>query len=112
MLRRASLLLRRFLATSTPTPEYGARRPPLYQPLGVPPDGTDAQAVSTKWGSNAMDLVQAADVIVMKKGTSVAACDGGGGALGHPLEYIQLHRAEEDHPAICKYCGAKFLAAH
>ena len=34
-------------------------------------------------------------------------CDGGGGALGHPIEYIQLNKIS-DEPAICKYCGLRF----
>jgi uncharacterized Zn-finger protein len=113
MLRRAAPVLRRFFASSTSsTSAPGPPHAPRYQPLGVPPEGTDKRAVAAKWGSNAMDLVQAAEVIVLEKGVTVAACDGGGGALGHPLEYIQLSRAEERYPAVCKYCGNKFTAAH
>jgi uncharacterized Zn-finger protein len=37
----------------------------------------------------------------------VAVCDGGGGALGHPVEYIQLDTVSKE-PAICKYCGLRF----
>ena len=37
----------------------------------------------------------------------VAVCDGGGGALGHPVEYIQLDNVSTA-PAICKYCGLRF----
>ncbi|MEM1192034.1 MAG: zinc-finger domain-containing protein [Pseudomonadota bacterium] len=33
------------------------------------------------------------------------SCDGGGGALGHPLVYYSL----EDGEAICGYCGRKFI---
>lgn len=44
----------------------------------------------------------------------VAICDGGGGSLGHPIEYIKLHftgnndegRTELD--GICKWCGLRF----
>ena len=36
-----------------------------------------------------------------------AVCDGGGGALGHPVEYIQLNTVS-DEPAVCKYCGLRF----
>lgn len=32
-------------------------------------------------------------------------CDGGGGALGHPLVYYSL----EDGEATCGYCGRKFI---
>ncbi len=35
------------------------------------------------------------------------ACDGGGGALGHPLVY--LHLDDETHEAICPYCSRKFV---
>ena len=33
------------------------------------------------------------------------ACDGGGGALGHPLVYYTL----VDGEAVCGYCGRKFI---
>lgn len=36
-------------------------------------------------------------------------CDGSGGALGHPAEFITLERAGE---AICKYCSRRFLHSH
>lgn len=34
------------------------------------------------------------------------ACNGGGGALGHPLVYIELG---EDGEAECGYCDRKFV---
>jgi NADH dehydrogenase (ubiquinone) Fe-S protein 6 len=40
----------------------------------------------------------------------VAVCDGGGGALGHPVEYIQLDTVSKS-PATCKYCGLRFQMA-
>ena len=33
-------------------------------------------------------------------------CDGGNGALGHPVEYITLERGAE---AVCKYCGRHYV---
>jgi len=42
---------------------------------------------------------------------TMAICDGGGGALGHPLEYIQLDTVSSK-PAVCKYCGVRFVMAH
>lgn len=39
----------------------------------------------------------------------MAICDGGGGALGHPIEYIQLNTRHHD-PATCKYCGLRFVS--
>lgn len=41
----------------------------------------------------------------------LAVCDGGGGALGHPVEYIQLDTVSKD-PQICKYCGLRYISAH
>ena len=35
------------------------------------------------------------------------ACDGGGGALGHPKVY--LHIKEEKGDVDCPYCGRRFL---
>ena len=38
------------------------------------------------------------------------ACDGGGGALGHPLVYMDM--GEDDHVE-CGYCDRRFvLSAH
>jgi uncharacterized Zn-finger protein len=39
---------------------------------------------------------------------SSAACDGGGGALGHPLIYINL---DKPGPHDCGYCGLRFIKA-
>lgn len=33
-------------------------------------------------------------------------CDGNGGALGHPIEYITLEKGGQ---AVCKYCDRRFL---
>jgi len=35
------------------------------------------------------------------------ACDGRGGPLGHPVEYMTL---EDKGEVICKYCGRRYLA--
>jgi NADH dehydrogenase (ubiquinone) Fe-S protein 6 len=35
-----------------------------------------------------------------------AICDGGGGALGHPIEYISL--AVPGSVVACKYCGLRY----
>eukprot|EP00850_Spirogloea_muscicola_P019926 SM000202S05897 [mRNA] locus=s202:169359:170148:- [translate_table: standard] len=40
----------------------------------------------------------------------VATCDGGKDpALGHPVEFVSLDNPE---PAVCKYCGLRFVPAH
>ncbi len=33
-------------------------------------------------------------------------CDGGGGALGHPLEFLTLEKGGQ---AVCKYCDRRFV---
>merc|ERR1712167_406681 len=40
---------------------------------------------------------------------STARCDGGGGPLGHPVEYIQLN-TKTGEPVECKYCGLRFFS--
>ncbi|KAI8844260.1 zinc-finger domain-containing protein [Chytridium lagenaria] len=37
------------------------------------------------------------------------ACDGGGGALGHPKVFINL---DDGHPVACGYCGQRFQIEH
>lgn len=39
----------------------------------------------------------------------VAACDGGGGPLGHPMVYINLDNSSVDDPTPCGYCGQTFV---
>ena len=34
------------------------------------------------------------------------ACDGGGGALGHPKVYLEMGQATE---VICPYCSRRFV---
>ncbi|ETV96819.1 hypothetical protein H310_10110 [Aphanomyces invadans] len=48
-----------------------------------------------------------AQVPVVEVDSDVAVCDGGGGALGHPLEYIALNTVS-DKPQTCKYCGLRY----
>ena len=59
--------------------------------------------------SNAEELVNKVPVIMVDGFEAV--CDGGGGALGHPIEYIQLNKVFSK-PAICKYCGLRFQSTH
>ena len=53
--------------------------------------------------SNAETLINSTDVIYVHG--NKAMCDGGGGALGHPIEFIQLKHGE---PSECKYCGLMY----
>ena len=77
---------------------------------------TNAQSKQYKLGkhrSNALGLVQKQPIIEVEG--NIAVCDGGGGALGHPLEYIQLGdradygpgNSKEDGVA-CIYCGLRY----
>ncbi|CAN8075885.1 unnamed protein product [Agarophyton chilense] len=104
MLRRSLVPLQRLASRSLSTP---ARRPHMHLPLGAVPDDTDLQSVRSKWGSDAMEKIQSTDIIEVD--ADVAVCNGGGGALGHPIEYIKLYVSDEHAgPQVCKYCGLKF----
>jgi len=48
-------------------------------------------------------LTSANDVVLVK--TRRVACDGGGGALGHPKTYLDMG---QDTEVVCKYCGRVF----
>ncbi len=37
------------------------------------------------------------------------ACDGGGGALGHPKTFYDLG---DNGEVVCLYCGQKFVSKH
>ena len=39
--------------------------------------------------------------------TMTVACDGGGGALGHPNVF--LHIDEHTHDTVCPYCSRRFV---
>ncbi|KAF0699983.1 Aste57867_9463 [Aphanomyces stellatus] len=55
--------------------------------------------------------IRIAQVPVIEVDSDTAVCDGGGGALGHPLEYIALNIVS-DEPQTCKYCGLRFKMKH
>jgi uncharacterized Zn-finger protein len=38
----------------------------------------------------------------------VVGCDGGGGALGHPLVYLHIERNGD---VVCPYCSRRFVLA-
>ena len=59
-------------------------------------------------GSNAETLVNQQGVIEVEG--AVAMCDGGGGSLGHPVEYIALD-TRLNTVQVCKYCGLQFKMA-
>uniref|UniRef100_K3WW26 Zinc finger CHCC-type domain-containing protein n=1 Tax=Globisporangium ultimum (strain ATCC 200006 / CBS 805.95 / DAOM BR144) TaxID=431595 RepID=K3WW26_GLOUD len=49
-----------------------------------------------------------AQVPVVEVEGNIAVCDGGGGALGHPLEYIQLDTVKHHGVQTCNYCGVRY----
>ncbi|KAJ3096728.1 hypothetical protein HDU97_005619 [Phlyctochytrium planicorne] len=51
----------------------------------------------------AIELIK--KVPIQKVHSRRVACDGGGGALGHPKVYINLDQGE---PVGCGYCGQRF----
>ena len=59
--------------------------------------------------SDAESLISKVPVIEVAARTAV--CDGGGGALGHPIEFIQLDRVDAGSAETCPYCGLRFLMA-
>merc|ERR1719175_453535 len=57
--------------------------------------------VNTEW---AIDLIAKVPPKVVH--TRIVACDGGGGALGHPKVYINL---DDGKPQGCIYCGLRYV---
>lgn len=58
-----------------------------------------------KHRSNALELILKVPIIEVEG--DVAVCDGGGGALGHPLEYIKVG-GRGGEPTPCIYCGLRY----
>lgn len=106
----------RHLSTSGPPPSV-----PPKSPYNIEPDSADKSKEEMrlhyrsneesefklgKHRSNALELVEKFPIIEVEG--EMAICDGGGGALGHPLEYISLER-----PGVverCKYCGLRYAS--
>lgn len=65
---------------------------------------TNAEQASGAHRSNAETLISKVAPIEVDGDT--ALCNGGGGALGHPLEYIQLNLGDVND---CKYCGLRYV---
>jgi len=58
-----------------------------------------------KHRSNGLELIKKVPVIEVEG--DIAICDGGGGALGHPIEYIKVG-SRGGEPVSCIYCGLRF----
>merc|ERR1712061_331027 len=59
----------------------------------------------TKQVNPAWSMDLAAKIPIIEVNTKVVACDGGGGALGHPRIFINLDGPE---PRECIYCQQKY----
>ncbi len=73
--------------SAAPTPVIVTK--PAYRPARTPED-------------------MIASIPVIEVDGNVAVCNGGGGALGHPVEYIQLNTVKPGDAATCKYCGLRY----
>ncbi|KAL7508569.1 hypothetical protein ACHAXN_005664 [Cyclotella atomus] len=67
---------------------------------------TESKYKLGKHRSNALELVNKVPPIEVEG--DMAICDGGGGALGHPIEYIKVGY-QGGKPVSCIYCGLKFV---
>ena len=60
--------------------------------------------------SNAEELINALPIVEVRANT--ARCSGVNElGLGHPVQYIQLDRRNRHTPAVCKWCGLRFVMA-
>lgn len=87
----------------SPTPPPPPRL--IASPLVAPLPSLRAQ-YNNAHRSDAEALVAEVPVVLVQG--KVALCDGGGGALGHPVEYIQLAKAFNQDPVDCPYCGLRY----
>lgn len=55
-------------------------------------------------GDRAMSQISFDTIVVVEK--SRVSCDGGGGALGHPLVWMEMG---SDGQVVCKYCDKCFV---
>ena len=83
-------------------------RPPARNPHS-PPTLLPQRPPAPAHRSDAEELV--ARVPVIEVASRVALCDGGGGATGHPIEYIKLDKRDGHSAATCTYCGLRYKMA-
>lgn len=66
------------------------------------------QASKLTHQSNAEELVHRVAPIVVDD--DVVRCFGVNAVgIGHPVEYIQLNKKDPHKPAVCKWCGLRFI---
>ena len=62
-------------------------------------------------GNQFLQAAPAAETIRVPQGTSQVSCDGGGGALGHPVIWLTLTtRSTAGALAVCPYCSRQFAS--
>jgi uncharacterized Zn-finger protein len=49
-------------------------------------------------------LVEGEEIVITDR--MHVQCDGGGGALGHPVEYLTLEKGGQ---TVCKYCDRRYV---
>ncbi len=92
----------RVVVPPPPSAHFTPRPPPRFPLRSQLPPHNPHQ-------SNAEELV--AKVPVIEVAARVALCDGGGGAMGHPIEYVQLDRKDGRSVGTCGYCGLRYKMA-
>ena len=51
------------------------------------------------------------DAVEVPQGAGCVSCDGGGGALGHPVIWLTLTaQPSGDTLAVCPYCSRQFVS--
>ncbi|KAA0153834.1 hypothetical protein FNF27_04628 [Cafeteria roenbergensis] len=61
-------------------------------------------SVANRQRSNALKMVQEVPVIEVEH--DFALCDGGGGATGHPAEWVAV---TDKAPETCPYCSLRYI---
>mmetsp|Transcript_126951 Transcript_126951/g.189392 ORF Transcript_126951/g.189392 Transcript_126951/m.189392 type:complete len:132 (-) Transcript_126951:96-491(-) len=114
--RSARVVATRCFATSGPPPSTPARSPYNIDPETADKSKEEMRLHYRTYGdsefklgkhrSNALELVEKHPIVEVEGERAI--CDGGGGALGHPVEYISLERPHVVER--CKYCGLRFAS--
>ncbi|KAM6282448.1 NADH dehydrogenase [ubiquinone] iron-sulfur protein 6, mitochondrial isoform 2-T2 [Porphyrio hochstetteri] len=80
------------------------------RPYGVRASGTGELVTHTGQVNQSFAIDLIAEQPVSEVEQRVIACDGGGGALGHPKVYINLDK--DTKTGTCGYCGLQFKQKH
>ncbi|KAI4330798.1 hypothetical protein MLD38_029047 [Melastoma candidum] len=99
----------------SPPPTYGGFSSRcLVSVSSHPPEKiSDFSPHTAKWmqdSSNKSPMELINEIPPIKVEGRIVACEGDSNpALGHPIEFICLDKAE---PAVCKYCGLRYVQDH